>query len=188
MTLYNPLTYKNLMIALTAHFKRQPKVRLDALPTIQGPGIYALYYTGSHLAYQKIAKRDKPIYVGKADPAGSRKGGTIDVMEPKLQERLNEHANSIAQAENLILDDFLCRYLTVEPVWIALAERFLIVDFEPVWNLCLEGFGNHAPGGNRVNTKRSLWDTMHPGRAWAVNLPAVKTQDDATKLVQSYFS
>ena len=57
-----------------------------------------------------------PIYVGKAVPKGSRKGGFGLGMSPGtvLYDRLREHARSIDQVENLQLADFCCRYLVVD--------------------------------------------------------------------------
>ena len=188
MTLYDPLTYDNLMVGLTAHFEKQPKVRLDQATGIDGPGIYALYYSGTHPAYAQIASGEAPIYVGKAVPPGSRKGGdTVEVTAPALQRRINEHAKSIAQADNLEVADFTCRHLAVQPVWITLAERFLIDYFRPVWNRCLDGFGDHDPGGGRRNSERSWWDTLHPGRTWAGTLRAVKTAASAEERVRAFW-
>lgn len=186
MTLYDPLNYDNLMVGLTSHFEQQTKVRLNQAAGIEGPGIYALYYDGTHPAYAKIAAGDVPIYVGKAVPPGSRKGTRVNVAKPVLQIRIDEHIDSIAQATNLDVSDFWCRYLAVQPVWITLAERFLIDRFKPVWNLRLDGFGNHDPGGGRSNSQRSWWDTMHPGRPWAAKLRAVKTLAKAEERVRTF--
>ncbi len=41
MTLYDPLTYDNLMAGLVVHFEKQSKVVLDEATGIEGPGIYA---------------------------------------------------------------------------------------------------------------------------------------------------
>ena len=73
MTLYDPLNYDNLMVGLTAHFERQAKIRIDKATGIIGPRIYTLYYDGNHSAYAKIAATEKPIYVRKTVPRGSRK-------------------------------------------------------------------------------------------------------------------
>ena len=53
-----------------------------------------------------------PIYVGKAVPAGARKGGFGLGLKPgrDLYKRLREHAESVEQAENLDLADFRCRF------------------------------------------------------------------------------
>jgi hypothetical protein len=55
----------------------------------------------------------------------------------------------------------------VEDIWIPLGENLLIAHFQPAWNLLLDGFGNHGPGGGRYKGERPSWDTVHPGRAWA---------------------
>ncbi|MEE1273759.1 MAG: Eco29kI family restriction endonuclease, partial [Olegusella sp.] len=39
-----------------------------------------------------------------------------------------------------------------------------------VWNMLVEGFGNHDPGKGRRQGMRPLWDMLHPGRPWAEKL------------------
>ena len=168
--LYDPLTYENLMAGLTRRFERVDKCPLGSIEDLQvrGPGIYALFYTGSLEAYEPISDGESPIYVGKAVPPGSRKGGMdIDAKNPALRARLNSHLRSVQHADNLEAGDFLFRSMAVVPVWITLAERFLIDNYEPVWNVCLEGFGKHDSGQARSAGKRSWWDVLHPGRPWA---------------------
>lgn len=87
-----------------------------------------------------------------------------------LYRRLKDHAKSIRQAQNLRLEDFSCRYLVVVPVWVSVAEEFLLKTYQPVWNHFLEGFGNHDPGSGRYDQENSLWDTLHAGRPWAAKL------------------
>lgn len=190
-TLYDPLTYENLMLGVVSHFEQQPVLGLADIRTqdVQGPGIYALFYAGGFAPYQPISRGTVPIYVGKAVPPGSRKGlGMPDLTKPKLRERLVEHANSVSNASNLSLMDFSARALPMEPVWITLAERFLVAHYQPVWNTCLDGFGNHDPGGGRRGGERSWWDTLHPGRDWASQLSEVKTPEAATALVAEFFA
>ena len=186
--LYDPLTYDNLMAGLILHFEKQGPEPLDAIAGIKGPGIYSLFYSGELTTYSPISCNDRPIYVGKAVPPGSRKGENIDENSPALQRRINEHSKSIRQATNLEISDFSCRYLAVVPVWITLAERFLIDHYKPVWNLCLDGFGDHDPGKGRRNSQRSWWDTLHPGRSWAIGLGDEKTRQDADENVARFFS
>jgi hypothetical protein len=110
-----------------------------------------------------------PIYVGKAVPSGSRKGGFGLGENPGrvLFGRLGEHLTSIKAATNLDVKDFQCRYLVADDIWIPLGEALLIDQFSPVWNRVLDGFGNHTPGAGRFKQQRSRWDTLHPGRSWA---------------------
>ncbi|HEU5116447.1 MAG TPA: Eco29kI family restriction endonuclease [Isosphaeraceae bacterium] len=143
-----------------------------------GAGLYAIYYTGRFPAYRRIAARNRdgrfeePIYVGKAVPAGARRGGFgLGASAGNvLYRRLAEHAESIRQARNLKLEDFRCRYLVVDDIWIPLAESLLIQTFQPIWNLVIDGFGNHDPGSGRYNQKKARWDVIHPGRLWAEKL------------------
>jgi len=165
--LWDPLTYKTLMAGTVAHFETQELEPLASNVTIDGPGIYALYYKGTMTEYQTIADGRHPIYIGKAVPPGARKGGVGNVQAPALRNRLRDHARSIKEADNLDLRDFLFRALAIVPVWIVFAEQALIKQYRPVWNTCLEGFGKHDQGRNRATTTQSWWDTLHPGRHWA---------------------
>lgn len=177
-TPYNPLDKKNLGISVAdALLERCPGTLPPADPIV-GAGIYAIYYVGDSPEYDHIAKAnrdehyDAPIYVGKAVPAGARKGGALfgASQTRALYNRLREHADSIEQATNLALSDFRCRYLVVDDIWIPLGESLLIDMFEPAWNRVIDGFGNHDPGAGRSKQQRSAWDVLHPGRPWAEKL------------------
>jgi hypothetical protein len=136
--------------------------------------VYAIYYYGDFTPYSCLVKKPSPppIYVGKAVPVGSRKGGQPESSGHELCQRLAQHAKSIEWAKNLEIDEFKCRYLVVVPVWIALAERFLVEHYRPIWNVVIDGFGNHDPGAGRRAMKRPRWDVLHPGRPWATTLRA----------------
>jgi hypothetical protein len=175
---YNPLEKENLGKSVAEAMLAQPAVPMSDLQPFHGAGIYALYYAGSFVAYQAMASINQrqgptvPIYVGKAIPAGGRKGGgaasAVDKLKPTraLYQRLKEHAESISATE-LSLADFSCRYLVVDDIWIPLGESLLITRFSPLWNLLLDGFGNHDPGAGRHNGLVPKWDVLHPGRTWA---------------------
>lgn len=78
---YNPLEKKNLAANVSKALLLRPVVPLPPAEQFGGAGIYAIYYTGNHPIYDTIAQANRndmfklPIYVGKAVPAGSRKGG-----------------------------------------------------------------------------------------------------------------
>lgn len=172
---YNPLDKLHIAESVgNAILKQQP----GPLPPVEpflGAGIYAIYYVGPHRAYKPIVAKNQngrfecPIYVGKAVPKGARKGGLgLAVSAGRaLYNRLAEHAESIQQATNLDIEDFRCRHLVVDDIWIPLGEALLIQRFMPVWNIHIDGFGNHDPGGGRYLQRRSSWDVLHPGRGWA---------------------
>ena len=185
---YDPLTYDNLMAGMVLHFERQSLEPLDTKEVVSGPGIYSLFYSGPMVSYQPISGSEKPIYVGKAVPPGSRRGESVDESKPVLRGRIREHSRSIGEVRNLEVSDFSCRYLAVVSVWITLAERFLIDYYRPVWNLRLDGFGDHDPGSGRRNSQRSWWDTLHPGRKWADRLAIGRKVEDAEELVAKFFS
>ena len=173
---YDPLDYTNLTHNLVRELMTRTPSPLPPNELFQGPGVYALFYNGDFTPYASIASHDstRPIYVGKASPPGGRKGVTSEVGASTLYGRLQEHAESIKQADNLRLEDFRCRYLVTVPLWINMAERFLLEHYSPLWNACIEGFGAHNPGKGRHQGEASWWDTLHPGRSWARNLKSVK--------------
>jgi hypothetical protein len=171
---YDPLDYGNLARNVVRALMEQPCEKLAPAP-FEGVGVYALYYVGDLDCYREMSGEDIPIYVGSAVPAGKRKGGKETTAGRTLHNRLVQHAKSIQQAENLRLEDFRCRYLVVVPVWIELAERFLIEHYRPVWNTVIDGFGNHPPGAGRKDMKRPRWDILHPGRGWAKRLKPAET-------------
>ena len=154
-------------------------------------------YFGSHPLYRRVTEANSgdkgglPIYVGKAIPAGARRGGGSvkpEVVGTVLYNRLLEHAESIKQTMNLKVDDFRCRYLVVEDIWIPLGESLLIEKFWPVWNVVIDGYGNHDPGKGRYQQKCSPWDVLHPGRPWASRLqPALRNLEELTALIQAHF-
>ncbi len=174
---FNPLDKTNLGESVAEAAMKSPVQKLPPEPFI-GAGVYIIYYVGDNPIYKQITEKNRngkfscPIYVGKAVPAGARKGGqTIDVYTgTALYKRLTEHSESITAAQNLKLQDFYCRFLVVDDIWIPLAETLLIEKFNPVWNKVLDGFGNHDPGKGRYEGKMPYWDCVHPGREWAARL------------------
>ena len=188
---YNPLDYENLTINLARELMTREPVELPLPRTFPGPGAYALFYCGDYGPYARISSSEckTPIYVGKADPPGARKGGDpANEASPALFRRIKNHVSSINAAENLHLRDFRCRYLTVEPLWIRMAERFLIEHYQPIWNVCIEGFGIHNPGKGRHEGEVSWWDTLHPGRPWVKSLRQVKTMEEVLGQISVHFS
>ncbi|MDQ0291213.1 Eco29kI family restriction endonuclease [Oligosphaera ethanolica] len=176
---FNPLDKRNLGKSVAAALIKQAVSVLPPKPFV-GAGIYAIYYVGPHPFYTKIAQANRgdkfalPIYVGKAVPPGARKGGFGLGEDPgqALYKRLDEHAKSLQLANDLSIDDFWCRYLVVDDIWIPLGESLLIEMYAPLWNRVVDGFGNHDPGSGRYNQRRSAWDSLHRGRLWAERLPA----------------
>lgn len=174
----------------------QKAASLGTLERFNGAGVYAIYYTGKFDAYLPLAQwnRDNhlqaPIYVGKAIPPGARKGGfgLDDSPNQALFNRIAEHAESIKLASNLNIEDFHCRYLVVDDIWIPLGESLLIARFTPVWNKLIDGFGNHDPGKGRYNGLCPRWDVLHPGRPWAVKCqPRIETTDQIKNDIAEYF-
>lgn len=175
---YNPLDKINLAESVAQRLLYEPARTLPPADAFRGAGVYAIYYSGEFELYSPIVSSKKdgtidvPIYVGKAVPKGSRKGGGLeaDLSGSELNNRLYEHAVSIIAASNLNVFDFTYRKLVVDDIWIPLGESLLIHRFKPVWNLVIEGFGNHDPGMGRSAGRKPAWDVLHPGRPWANKL------------------
>lgn len=191
---FNPLDKRNLGESVADAALNSEVYPLPPEPFI-GAGVYMLYYVGDLPLYRKLANANRngrfenPIYVGKAVPAGARKGGMgLDVDHGMaLFKRLSEHSESVTDAENLNLQDFRCRFLVVDDIWIPLAESLLIEKFAPVWNRVLDGFGNHDPGKGRHSGKMPYWDCVHPGREWAKRLqPCLYTRQELESRVTEY--
>ena len=164
-----------------AFFDRTPVYPLTPKITALELGVYALYYVGKcpyyrHISVVNLKACILPIYVGKAVPAGWRKGRTRMDSSKSVIGRLREHENSIAHAGNLDVDDFRCRFVIltgIETDLIAVLEAVLIRRFHPMWNTVIDGFGNHTPGAGRFNQARSEWDVLHPGRPWAARCKGI---------------
>lgn len=167
---FNPLDKKNLGASVAEALLTKEVHPLGRLPQFDGAGIYAIYYTGDFEAYAQVARLNNdgkfmlPIYVGKAVPAGARMGAGTDVPPGKvLFKRLKEHADSIKSATNLNIEDFFCRFLVVDDIWIPLGESLIISRFTPVWNSLIDGFGNHNPGKGRHAGMRPRWTSSIRG-------------------------
>lgn len=188
---YNPLDYANVTRNVVDELMGREPAPLPLAEKFLGPGVYALFYDGPFEPYSAVRSEDWtfPIYVGKAIPPGSRTGSReADIGHPALHARIGEHVRSINAANNLSTDDFRCRYLTVEPLWITMVERFLIEHYRPLWNACIEGFGLHDPGRGRYQGEISWWDALHPGRVWATRLRQTKTAEDAVTRLREFLA
>lgn len=156
-----------------------------------GAGLYALYYRGALPLYAPlVADGRAPIYVGKAEAGNSRLGEEPDYDADKLWERIVKHSGSIREVESsnerpIRRDDFRVRYLPLDDAWIVLGERALLREYRPVlWSSIMDGFGSNPPGTGRSNG-RSVWDTVHPGRARAGAWPNRKrTLDEMLSWVE----
>lgn len=159
-------------------FNGTPVHALPPTESFLGTGVYAIYYTGSNPLYQKYAELNRlayshPIYVGKAVPKGWRQARVSDDgvnQSRELFSRLREHSRNIAHGDGLDVDDFQCRFVIFEDAasdMISTIEAALIKLNKPLWNMALDGFGNHDPGKGRYEQAKSDWDVIHPGRQWA---------------------
>jgi hypothetical protein len=190
---HNPLAKINLARSIEAEILERPVEDLATLATFEGAGVYAIYYRGNLDIYQPLTRsltstRPRPIYVGKAIPAGGRIGGLNlgTVRTTALIQRLRKHASSISQTEDLSVADFVVRYLVLDEVWIPLGENMLIEQYRPVWNRVLAGFGNNPPGAGRANQKLSFWDILHPGRTSTASAMQPVSRDELRRRVTDF--
>ncbi len=183
---------ENLLKDAIRFFNGTPVYELPPPEIFIGSGIYAIYYTGSFELYAPLTavnriRYDLPLYVGKAIPSGSRRGQG-GKEGSSLYKRLGEHAKSIQAVENLDLADFHCRFVIIpheEDALISPIESAIIRQYNPLWNACVDGFGNHDPGGGRYDQARSQWDVIHPGRRWAEKLKGVKGENDPNVILKN---
>ena len=159
-------------------FNGTPVHTLPPPSMFSGTGVYALYYTGDNPIYEKYAVLNRlsysfPIYVGKAVPKGWRQARVSDSAETQSKElhtRLRQHAASVGIVSGLLLEDFSCRFVIFEDAgsdMIGTIEAALIKMNRPLWNIAVDGFGNHDPGSGRYEQAKSDWDVIHAGRNWA---------------------
>lgn len=160
----------------------QPLIPLADVRPAYGSGVYAIYYRGDHPLYSSISGSETPIYVGKADPANDDASTTRE-QGPKLTARLLEHAATIRTTEAytdqlpahlspIRLADFQCRRLVCATNAQLVAEKHLIRTFWPIWNAETKacwGMSKHGDAASTRANKRSPWDVVHPGRAWALD-------------------
>jgi hypothetical protein len=106
------------------------------------------------------------LYIGKSEHKGRRKGMKAKDGDRALSERLKIHYKSVRKTtENLNPRDLTVRFIVLPPQWVGFAEHKLIELFQPVWNVCLYGFGNKPQGiRQRAVQRSSPWDTWYPNR------------------------
>jgi Eco29kI restriction endonuclease len=174
----NPETAGRLVaMALLA----QERIPLGWIARAYGSGVYAIYYTGDHPAYEPVSGTETPLYVGKADPK-QVDARTSREQGPQLWGRLADHRRMIktvgayALAKGLPnplrIEDFKCRRLVCATNAQLVAERHLINTFLPVWNNevgIAQGISKHGDAAKTRQNKRSPWDVIHPGRKWAMD-------------------
>jgi hypothetical protein len=162
----------------------QPRIALSEVKPSYGSGVYAIYYQGPHPLYQGIGNTETPIYIGKADPENHDASNPRE-QGARLTARLLEHAGTIETAENyananklpagleqIKLKDFSCRRVVCATNAQLVAENHLIRMFWPVWNSETKacwGMSKHGDSAKVRANKRSPWDVVHPGRAWALD-------------------
>jgi len=187
---YNPLDYANLTKSCVEELMRRGPFPLPLKERFPGAGVYGLFYSGGFEPYADVRCNDasRPIYVGKAIPPGGRKGAKSGKPHYSLFDRIAEHVKSINATSSLRVEEFTCRFLVVTPLWITMAERFLLEHYQPIWNVVLDGFGNHDPGSGRYKGEITWWDVLHPGRGWAAKLQQTRSSADAQKRLRDFFA
>ncbi|MFD0203045.1 MULTISPECIES: Eco29kI family restriction endonuclease [Saccharothrix] len=164
---FDPLSTPLLQDTICRHFERQePRTLAAELPRFEGSGLYAIYYVGSgHYLYSPLSSLTIPVYVGQSASHNSATGRPVTNGVRRLWDRVNQHRRSIDACENLDVADFAVRLLRMPDVHANLGENGLRVEYQPVWNSILRGFGGHEQGSTTRTSARSKWDTLHPGRS-----------------------
>ncbi|MEO5348828.1 MAG: Eco29kI family restriction endonuclease [Magnetococcus sp. YQC-3] len=186
---YQNEAFTELIKDAVRFFNGTPVQALPPAEIFPGAGVYALYYTGTNKLYKKYADLNRlsygyPIYVGKAVPKGWRQARVFSGVETQSHElhlRLKEHSRNIANASDLFLEEFTCRFVIFEQEgsgMIGTIESALIQLHKPLWNVALDGFGNHDPGSGRYEQAKSDWDVIHVGRSWAAKCNGIHTEKD----------
>ncbi len=176
--IYRSEVFVELVKDAVRFFNGTPVHPLPPPETFLGTGVYALYYIGQNPLYERYAEFNRlaysyPIYVGKAVPKGWRQSRTSDsalTQSRELHNRLREHSRNITVGAELSIKEFMCRFVIFEDEasdMIGTIEAALIKLNQPLWNVALDGFGNHDPGRGRYEQAKSDWDVIHPGRPWA---------------------
>jgi hypothetical protein len=162
--------------------EKAERVAMAELPRFWGSGVYAIYYSGKHPAYANIANKASPIYVGKAEPLVPD-AKTSEEQGRQLHARLSFHLKNIRTVEKyasehpelesqgvrlIRAEDFSCRYLVLSSAHAGAVEHILINAHSPPWNSVCDGFGKHGDDSSTRKNTRSEWDTLHPGRPWAM--------------------
>jgi hypothetical protein len=186
--IYKNDAFAELVKDAVRFFNGTPVHSLPPPESFLGTGVYALYYIGSNLLYQRYAELNRlaynyPIYIGKAVPKGWRQARSSDsalTQSRELFSRLREHSRSISAVSGLSVEDFMCRFVIFEAEgsdMISTIEAALIKLKKPLWNTTVDGFGNHDPGKGRYEQAKSDWDVIHQGRAWANKCNGVYKQE-----------
>lgn len=176
--IYKSEVFVELVKDAVRFFNGTPVHTLPPPEIFLGTGVYALYYTGHNPLYRRYAELNRlaynyPIYVGKAVPKGWRQSRISDSalnQSRELHNRFREHSRNITVATGLLLKEFMCRFVIFEDEgsdMISTIEAALIKLNQPLWNVAVDGFGNHDPGRGRYEQAKSDWDVIHPGRPWA---------------------
>jgi hypothetical protein len=188
--------FRSVVEEAIGFFRRTPIQPLPPPMRFLGGGVYAIYYIGGYDLYAKLTALNQqnygyPIYVGKAVPPGWRTGRVSLSITPDLSRRLQEHAKSLRQVANLHEADFRCQFMILDGLESELVvpiEANLIRFYRPLWNVVVDGFGNHDPGSGRYNQAKSEWDVLHPGRYWAERLTGVSPiLENIIVKIQHYF-
>lgn len=176
-------------------FNGTPVISLPLTEKFIGSGVYAFYYTGTLPLYDYYYESNRtsynaPIYIGKAVPRGWRQSRTTNsATQTELFSRLREHVSGLS-ATGFNISDFKCRFVVFEDsatAMIGTIEAAIINQYMPLWNSCIDGFGNHDPGKGRYKQEVSDWDVLHAGRGWAKKCnQGKKTHADIAHKVKNY--
>lgn len=191
---FDPAEFRITAHLIATAMLAQPLRPLSDSPEEVGSGVYALFYVGNLAYYGTLRGMNHPIYVGSAQPKAPY-ASTAEAQGMSLSRRLADHMQSVQEVEknggNLKLADFKYRYICVRSGWELAAENYLINQFRPVWNVVCTGLGKHGDSSTTRANLRSLWDTLHKGREWALTAetkPNKKTVSEIEEVVKKHLT
>lgn len=197
---YTSSDFEEIIKDTIRFFNGTPVYPISISERFHGTGVYALYCIAKTGIYSKFHLVNRtafrmPIYVGKAVPKGwrqARQSSLQNNQSYELRNRLREHSRSIHLGEGLDESDFFCRFIILEgreSDLIGTVEAALIRKYQPLWNVLIDGFGNHDPGKGRYQQAKSDWDVCHPGRAWAEKCQGVPhNKEELLKRIETFMS
>ncbi|WP_204060603.1 Eco29kI family restriction endonuclease [Microbispora corallina] len=162
---FDPMSTDHVSWAICRELERQPLVMFEPeIPRFNGSGLYAIYYRGASVGlYEPLVPYKIPIYVGQAESHNSATGRGARTPD-RLWKRISGHKRSIIEG-GLPIEEFGVRLLRLPDVHANLGENALRVNYLPVWNAVLPGFGSNEQGSSTRRSARTKWDTVHQGRS-----------------------
>jgi len=145
--------------ALLKSPERPLAIAMGTLEGVKARGMFTLYPRGDF--------PDFPAYRGyvNASLRGCRVPIFVGTASGPLYRRLERWYNILDEVDNLTPEQFTCRYLLLDKLYLPEGKEEVRRQFMPLWNVYLKGHGNNDLGITHGAQERSRFDTVHPGRS-----------------------